>query len=411
MSCIHRFILSLLAPLLLLLGIACGDAADTPPGRHPEGTDRAETMRPAEGHPHPAYARLQEAVAQYRGHTREGGWPTVAEGTVLEVGDSSGQVIPLRERLATTGDLSDAAAKEPDRIYDEQLSEAVRRFQQRHGLAEDGVVGPATVAALNVPAEERLAVLERNLERWESLPDTLGSRYVLVNIPEFRLRAYEGDRLAESMAVVVGAEYDGRETPVFRDTIDHIIFSPYWNVPPSIADEEIIPEAREDRDYLVENDYEIVSHYGPGAEVYDTYGTDLGRVVSGELRIRQKPGPNNALGLVKFMFPNDYAIYLHGTPEDHLFGRTTRAFSHGCIRVERPVDVAAFLLSRQQSSAWTRERIDEAMHDGEWQQVNLDVEVPVYILYWTAFVEEDGTVRFLEDVYGLDEGDPTFELS
>ncbi|MDX1548883.1 MAG: L,D-transpeptidase family protein, partial [Rhodothermales bacterium] len=194
--------------------------------------------------------------------------------------------------------------------------------------------------------------------------------------------------------------YGGRATPVFTDEMEHLIFSPYWNIPPSIANEEILPKARGNRAYLVENNFQIVSHYGPGAEVYDPYSTPLSRVESGELRLREKPGPSNALGLVKFMFPNDMAIYLHDTPADHLFDESERDYSHGCIRVERPEDLAVWALSRK--AGWDRARIQDALQNGEWEQVDLDEHIPVYILYFTAFAEDDGTVRFYDDLYDHD---------
>lgn len=416
---LHRsFVLLVLLFTIAACGASTDDASPADPTPEPDTPASQTTTRDAGNDAttpaasmadtHPAHERLQQALERYETIAQQGGWPEIPDGDLLEVGDSSDRVIPLRERLAATGDLPEAAASEAAPVYDEPLAEAVRHFQERHGLTVDGILGSNTVAALNVPVEERIQTIELNLERWRTVPDTLGERYVLVNIPEFRLRAYEDGREVERMDVIVGAEYDGRATPVFQDEMEHVIFSPYWNIPQSIAEEEILPEARRDRSYLVENEYEIVSNYGPDAEVYDTYDTDLARVASGELKLRQKPGPENALGLVKFMFPNEYAIYLHGTPEDQLFEEAERDFSHGCIRVERPADLAAFVLSRK--SEWTPSRIDQAMHDGEWQQVDLDEHVPVYILYFTAFADEDGTIQFRRDIYGHDEGQPGFDL-
>ena len=351
--------------------------------------------------PHEVYQRLEHAYRTYRTIAERGGWPTVPEGDVLHPGDSSARVPVLRERLAVTDDLPRAEAAEQDSLYDAQLAGAVYRFQQRHGLATDSLLGPSTREALNVPAAERVRTLALNLERWRWLPEHLGARHVLVNIPAFQLTAYRDGEVAQQMEVIAGKAYDGRATPVFADTMEHLIFSPFWNIPPSIANEEILPKARGNRSYLVNNNYEIVSHYGPGAAVYDPYSTSLARVASGELRLREKPGPTNALGLVKFMFPNEYAVYLHDTPADHLFDQSERDFSHSCVRVERPLDLAVYALSKQ--PAWTRDRIDEAMHDGEWQQVDLEHPIPVYLVYWTAFVDEDGTVHFREDIYDHDE--------
>ena len=344
-------------------------------------------------------ARLAEALSRYESIEAEGGWPTLPPGDVLEAGDTSAQVPTLRKRLAATGDLPAALASAEDSVYSRELAGALAAFQKRHGIVSDSLVGPNTREQLNISVEQRIAQIEASLDRWDELPDTLGSRYVLVNLPEFKLRAFENGDEVLQMAVIVGKEYDGRSTPVFSDSMEYVIFRPYWNIPPSIANEEILPKARGNRSYLVENDYEIVSHYGPDATVYDTYSTSLDRVASGELRLRQESGPSNALGLVKFMFPNDLAIYLHDTPADHLFDKVERDFSHGCIRVERPVDLAVWVL--QDKPEWTRDRVQRAMQEGDWQRVDLDEEIPVHLVYQTVFVDEDGTVHFREDIYDL----------
>jgi murein L,D-transpeptidase YcbB/YkuD len=349
---------------------------------------------------HPGYQRLQDALGTYRTLADAGGWPTVPAGDVLHPGDTSARVPVLRERLAMTNDLPAPDALERDSAYDAALARAVHHFQQRHGLTTDSLLGPSTRAALNVPATERARQIALNMERWRWLPDDLGRRHVLVNIPAFRLKAYRDGDLALRMDVVAGAAYQSRETPIFADTMEYVIFRPFWNIPPGIANGEILPKARGNRDYLVDNNYQIVSHYGPGAEVYDPYATSLDRVASGELRLREKAGPTNALGLVKFMFPNEYAVYLHDTPADHLFSKVERDFSHGCVRVERPEDLAVFVLSEKDD--WTRDRIRRAMHQGSWQQVDLDAPIPVYLAYWTAFVDPDGTVNFRQDVYDHD---------
>ncbi|HMB89332.1 MAG TPA: L,D-transpeptidase family protein [Rhodothermales bacterium] len=348
---------------------------------------------------HKSYQHLRDALATYRTYAEQGDWPMIPEGEVLHPGDSSSsRVPPLRQRLATAGYLDNAGS---DSRYNERLAGAVYRFQEEHGLVTDSLLGPSTAAALNISVEDRIRQIEFNMERWRWLPDDLGDRYVLVNVPGFRVYAYDDGAVAESMNVVVGKSYAGRQTPIFTDEMEHLIFSPYWNIPPSIANDEILPNARGNRNYLTSNNYQIVSHYGPGAEVYDPYTTSLSGVVSGELRLREKPGPSNALGLVKFMFPNPLAIYLHDTPADHLFNKTERDYSHGCIRVERPVDMAVYALAGK--PAWDRARIEEAMHNGEWQQVDLEQHIPVYILYFTAFADDGGSVQFYDDIYGHDE--------
>lgn len=349
---------------------------------------------------HAGYARLKDALGRYQRIADQGGWPAVPSGDVVEAGETSPRVPALRERLRATGDLGDRVAQE-DSLYDAELADAVRAFQRRHGLTVDGLLGPSTVEALNVPVEDRIEQIALNLERWRWLPDDLGGRYVVVNIPEFRLRAFDGGQKAMEMGVVVGKEFNGRATPVFSDEMEYVIFRPYWFVPQSIVDEEILPEARRDRSYLPDNHYQVVSHYAPDAQVYDAYDVDLDRLASGDLRLRQTPGDHNALGLVKFMFPNDYAIYLHDTPADHLFDEADRAYSHGCIRVERPTDFATFVFA--QMPAWDRDRIARNIQQGDRQQVNLDEHIPVYIFYWTAYVDEEDGVQFRDDLYGHDD--------
>ncbi len=345
-----------------------------------------------------AQARMEQAIEQYKSYS-DADWPEIPTGDAIEVGDSSSRVEPLRKRLAATGDLNEAEAATGLRTYDNRLAEAVKHFQRRHGLVDDGVLGPNTTKALNVRPSERVEQLQLNLKRLQDLPDTSGGRFLFVNIPEFTVRAYENGREVMQMGVIVGEEYDGKQTPVFDDKMEYVVFNPYWNVPDGIARDEIVPKAKQDRSYLQQNGYEITSNWGPNANVFDAQTTSLDRVASGELKIRQKPGPKNALGRVKFMFPNKYAIYLHGTPDDALFDNTTRAYSHGCIRVAKPAELAAYVL--RNNPEWTRDRIDSALNGSEYQRVDLEEKIPVHILYLTAFVDQDGTVQFREDLYKL----------
>lgn len=348
----------------------------------------------------PAYARLLEQRRRYANIAENGGWETVPAGETLTEGDRSPRVEPLRQRLASTGDL-DAAAAPDATLFDAAVIQALRRFQQRHGLEEDAVLGPSTLEALNVTADERLRHIDANLERWRWLPADLGARHIIVNIPEYHVHAFDGGRPALDMKVIVGKTYEDRETPVFTDEMQEVVFRPLWGIPQSIAVEEILPKAREDLGYLAEKQYQIAADYSPDAKVFKPTPENLDRVEAGELRMRQLGGRHNSLGLVKFLFPNQFAVYLHDTPADHLFEKRERSFSHGCIRLERPADMAGFVLSGQ--PGWDETAIDEAMHAGDRQSVNLDQSLPVYILYWTAFVHEDGVMQFREDIYGHDE--------
>jgi murein L,D-transpeptidase YcbB/YkuD len=347
--------------------------------------------------PHLEYRNLREALVKHRKKEGEGGLPEIPSGSELTVGDTSGRVPLLQETLAWQGDSTAAAG--PDSVYTRALARAVTRFQRRHALKADGVLGDSTLAALNVPMKERIRTLEINMERWRWLPNSLGERYVLVNIPEFKLHAYREGEEVEEMSVVVGERYNDRATPIFSDMMEYVVFNPYWNVPQGIAKDEILPKAREDTSFLSRHAYQVVESYGPNADVLKPTPENLERVADGELRIRQA-GTQNALGDVKFMFPNQFAVYLHDTPAQHLFDRTKRAFSHGCIRVEEPAQLAEYVLAHQPD--WDAERIREVMQGDTRQRVNLSRPVPVYILYWTARAREDGTAQFYRDIYGYD---------
>jgi murein L,D-transpeptidase YcbB/YkuD len=270
----------------------------------------------------------------------------------------------------------------------------VKRFEERHRVEPDGTVDAATVSALNVPVEDRIRTIELNLERWRWLPDPMPGRYFLVNVPDFRLDAIENGKAVLSMRVVVG-EPDNK-TPIFADQMTHVVFSPYWNVPAGIAKDETIPRAATDPGFLARNNMEVVTASGA---VVDPHSVDWSNP-SG-LRIRQRPGSGNALGGVKFIFPNNFDVYLHDTNATKLFDRIERGLSHGCVRVEEPHKLAQYVLRDQPE--WTAEAIDAAMKSGQEKHVKVTNPIPVYIVYMTAWVH-DGGVRFLKDLYGHDTG-------
>lgn len=308
----------------------------------------------------------------------------------------------LRQRLAVTGELDTEAAEGEDaKQYDEALADAVRTFQTRHGLKQDGKLDESTLQALNIPAAERVREIELNLERWRWLPQELGDRHIVVNIPAFQLRAFADGEQVKRMDVIVGKEYNDRDTPIFVDRMQYLVFRPYWNIPHGIATEEILPKAREDEAYLADNDYQIVPSFAADAEPREVNSENMDKVAAGEWQLRQDAGPQNSLGLVKFLFPNDYAVYLHDTPADSLFDKVERDFSHGCIRVHHPAQLADWVLDNQDD--WDRERIDEAMNGGERRRVELESPIPVYLLYWTAFANNGDAVQFREDLYGHDQ--------
>jgi murein L,D-transpeptidase YcbB/YkuD len=349
------------------------------------------------------YAQLVKALAGYREILRQGGWPEVPGRNRLQRGDRGARVAVLRRRLWMTGDLEGSAKGEP--VYDRAVARAVARFQERHGIPSDGIVGAVTLAALNVPVEVRIRQIQLNLERFRWLPTEFGRRYIYVNIPDYELSAYDRGKPVLKMRVVVGDEYENA-TPVFADSMTFMVFRPYWHVPQRILVEELIPRFRKKRSYLVRHNFEVLDAKRESL-VLNPRTIKWSRADPMKIRVRQKPGsPTNPLGLVKFMFPNQFAVYLHDTPDRDLFNRPTRTLSHGCVWVEKPVELADYVLAGQDD--WDEKKIREAMvtaHSAgeggspDGLSVSLKRPVPVYIIYLTAFIL-DGDLNFRRDPYG-----------
>ncbi len=348
---------------------------------------------------HPGYARLKRGLVEMRALVQRGGWQPVDPGPKLEPGVSGPRVTQLRRRLLASGDLDNAPA-EDEALFDDALRRGVVRFQSRHGLEPDAVVGPATLAALNVSARDRQRQIVINLERWRWLPQDLGERYILVNIPAFTAEVYEKGELALEMRAVVGRQY--RRTPVFSARMTYLVLNPYWEVPPKIAVQDKLPEIRKDPSYLERQKMRVYSGWGADARELGPDEVDWPRVNSARFpyRLRQDPGPQNALGRAKFMFPNKHNVYLHDTPQRELFARAMRSFSSGCIRLESPLDLAAYLLA--EDPAWSPERIRKTVETNVPTTLTLRRGIPVHLLYWTAWVDEKGTLHFREDIYGRD---------
>lgn len=332
---------------------------------------------------HPQYAMLKSQLKRY--HDLDTlAWPelSLGEKKKLEPGDEAVWVPDLRQRLMLLGDFiadGDSVVLSSEG-YDSLLVAAVKRFQERHGLLADGVIGKGVIKQLNVRPSQRVRTLLVNMERLRWVPEQNAPDQLLVNIPDFKLHVYEHDTVAWSMVVVVGAT--ATRTVIFSDTLSRIVFSPTWTVPNSIVRGEILPAMAKDPGYLRKKGMEIVG------------GTEKNPV------IRQKPGAGNALGRVKFLFPNSYSIYFHDTPSKGFFARESRAFSHGCIRLSEPQRFAEYLL--RNDTTWTTEKIKAAMHSGKEQNVNLKEKRPVTIGYFTAWVGSDGRLNFRDDVYGHD---------
>ncbi len=284
------------------------------------------------------------------------------------------------------------------------LSAAVKNFQRRHGEKPDGILGAATFAELTRPLSSRVRQIELTMERWRWLPSELVSAPIIVNVPQFRLFAFESTIDSEAqirqMDVIVGKAFEATQTPVFSADMTYVIFHPYWEVPHSIALKEVVPAARKNLAYLERHQMEIVSGFGNAAEIVPATPENIERIARGTLRVRQKPGPNNSLGLIKFMLPNPYNVYLHGTPAQALFGESRRDFSHGCVRVSDPVALAQYVL--RDSPEWTRDKILSAMNGESPLTVNLKTPIRVFIVYGTVLANEQGTILFFDDIYGHD---------
>ena len=340
------------------------------------------------------YRRTEAALNHYQQLAAAGdGAPVPAVTKSVGVGDSYAGVPQLVVRLRQLGDMPGGSDPQG---YDDSVAEGVKHFQARHGMTADGKLGASTVRELNTPLATRVQQLSDALERWRWMPLEFPQPPVVVNIPEFRLRAFEsGQKIGVAMNVVVGKAAP-TQTPVFTDNIRYIVFRPYWNVPPSIIRSSVIPGInRGGSGYLAKEQFEVTGGCS---------GADLvAGLRGGKCSVRQKPGPKNSLGLIKFIFPNSNNVYLHSTPAQQLFSQSRRDFSHGCIRLEHPAELAAFLLRDQDNGKWTEAYAQQQMDSGpDSRTVNLTTPIPVLILYVTAVVDEDGSVHFFDDIYGHD---------
>ncbi|HEX8607236.1 MAG TPA: L,D-transpeptidase family protein, partial [Pedobacter sp.] len=324
---------------------------------------------------------LQRELDRYIQIERSGGWPKITMGKKHYMkGESAAPIVLIKQRLRATGEFN---SSDTSRIFTDELVGAVKKVQKQYGFPANGVVDAALVKELNVPAETRVDQIRVNMERLKSFPAPTGGTRLIANIPEFTLHVYEGDRHVFDMPVVVGKQ--SNQTVIFNDEMKYLVFSPSWHVPPSIVKNEILPAMRGSREYLWRHNYVIDGYEG------------------GLPKIRQLPGKGNALGQVKFIFPNDHNIYFHDTPAKSLFSLRKRAFSHGCIRLGEPAKLAEYLL--RNAPGWSPEKIKKAMASGKEQQVNLPAPAAVSIAYFTVWVDNNGVLNFREDIYGHDKAD------
>lgn len=351
---------------------------------------------------YPGYRRTIQALNVYLELAgKDDGEQLPAVTKAIAPGDVYPGVPRLIRLLTLVGDLPAGASVVADgNVYQGALVDAVKNFQRRHGRDPDGRIDARTLADLNVPLSRQVRQMQLTLERWRWLPLEYGKSPIIANIPEFRLRAYDQNfKIALSMNVVVGKAFD-HNTPVFSNTMQYVVFRPYWSVPYSIARAEFFPRIVKDPDYLNKKGFEVVDSRQDVVGSGTVTGDELEQLRAGKLFVRQKPGPKNSLGLVKFIFPNNYNIYMHDTPEQELFSKSRRDFSHGCIRLERPADVAVWVL--RDNPGWNTDHVRAAMNGTATQQVNLAHPIPVLILYATVIVTEDGQVHFYDDIYGHD---------
>ncbi len=355
----------------------------------------------------PIYAQLQQALEIYRQLATDPAlsMPQPVPAKSLRPGDPYPDVDKIIYKLHRLGDLqADPAYILQNESYTDELVPAVKRFQARHGLKADGILGKKTFGALNTPIKERVQQIELSLLRWRELPLDPGGRMLVVNIPQYKLFAFERTEdtytQAMEMKVIVGKSRRKHQTPVMSGEMTYIVFAPYWNIPYKILRDELYAKILSDPDFLASKGYQVVQEFSANAQVLPASDENIEKLLSGELKLRQINGRKNALGSAKFMFPNQHAVYLHGTPAMSLFDRSKRDFSHGCVRLADPAALAEYVLGQERD--WSQERIDKLIHSGRRKVVSLSTPLPVYLMYATAAADTGGKVYFAQDIYRLD---------
>ena len=351
--------------------------------------------------PQESYQKLVAAKKRYEAVVTAGGWDEIPKGVILKEGSRDDRVILLRKRLILADDLADSSFENSD-YFDHALKKAVQHFQMRFGLHPDGIVGSSTLDVINVSAKDRLAQIVINLERWRQMPHDFGERYIEVNIPDFNLKVVDQGKIVQTMRVVVGRK--DRPTPTFIGRMTYLELNPYWTVPPKIAKKDILPKIQNDPSFLIQKQIRVFENWKATAAELDPFSIDW-KALNDEnfpYRLRQEPDSSNALGQIKFMFPNKLNVYLHDTPSKELFLRRQRDFSSGCVRVENPFQLAAYLLNADDN--WSPQQLRHILDDESKKPkvILLKKPIPIYLLYWTTWVEDDNSVHFRNDIYGYD---------
>jgi murein L,D-transpeptidase YcbB/YkuD len=348
---------------------------------------------------HDSYAKLRQALTQYRELSLKGEWPMVSRGSSLKRNSASDRVVELKRRFVASGDLvSDTVSG--SNLFNEQLEQAVIAFQKRHGLKPDGIAGRTTLNALNIPLKQRIRQMELNLERLRWILGNPEQRSIVINIANFELNVIEEGKPVLSMKVIVGKPY--MRTPVFTAKMTHLILNPSWNVPDSIAQKEILEKIKRAPHYLAEQDIRVLKGWGVREQEIDPSKINWSGITANTLsyRFRQQPGALNPLGRIKFMFPNQYDVYLHDTPSKRLFSENVRAFSHGCTRIEKPLELAEYVL--RDAPGWTRNKLLATIEEGAERKVLIPRPLNVHFLYLTAWVDKEGILQFRNDIYERD---------
>lgn len=349
-----------------------------------------------------AYINLKKALAYYRSLLKKGTMPTVPKSKKkVEAGTRGAPVVALRNRLKFSGDLPPKADKHVE-LFDEELTQAVKAFQNKHGLNEDGVIGLYTLQALNRPLKSVISQIEMNLERLRWLTQEMPEKYIIVNIPDYQLKIMDKGKVKLAMRTVVGNKK--WQTPVFDDEMETVVINPKWNVPPKILEKEMIPKIQKNPDYLKKKNFTVLQRQDGRFRQVNPDNVDWENANPKDFQISQKSGWGNALGRLKFLFPNEFIVYMHDTPAKSLFKNDFRAYSHGCIRLEHPIELAEYILEKEPAKKkWDVDRIKEAIKDGREVNVTLKEKIPVLLRYFTAWVDDEGNLNFRKDIYDYDQ--------